>query len=693
MKLNLTPVAFAVCSALPLAAQAAPKLSFVAPGSGQTISGNLYQSSACEVKGSGDIRRVVFYVDGNQLNTESSAPWNCNVDTRKYADGAHTLRAVAYDARGASSATQISVSFRNAAPANAAPSVSFRAPASGAKVSGSISGSACEALATDDAGIKQVQFFLGSTPLNTELSSPYNCSLDTTKFANGAHLLRAVATDAAGAAGAAEISLNIDNGSSDPVSGPTVQFTAPAEGGALGGNVQGPPNCVVTGANIARVMFYLNDVWTNTDGNLDNGLGCWIDTTKYKDGPYTVKAVAYDSAGRTATATRSVVIQNGAAANLPPSVSFKAPEAGATLKGLVNSTTCEAAASDSDGSVTKVDFYMGSTFVNSKAAAPWQCAIDTTRFADGAYKLMAVATDNAGSSATTQRDVTVQNTVSDPGGGSGGGTAISAADIIGSASADALFAQQSGYTAQVIGTYTSAPSIPETGIHGSVLPNGESLRLGKVTDPVDSARRALAFQLAPSDPSTSGSKRAELSFSPSIEHDKVYWVALSAYVHDWGTLSSGDSSVLGTQLHSGDNSRGLSPAFSIVSNGGRTFQVYALHSTSSSPSQGTTTTTRSPQFALPFERWVDFVFKFKLNTKGSGFLQVWMDGTQIVDYQGSLGFNTPGYKDYAKFGYYNWSSAFNSPRKVLLRSPVTVADPTGAKYKPEDLRAFVRAQP
>jgi hypothetical protein len=77
--------------------------------------------------------------------------------------------------------------------------------------------------------------------------------------------------------------------------------------------VQGPPNCIVTGTNISRVLFYLNDAWINTDGNLSNGLGCWVDTRKYADGTYTLKAVAYDSAGRTATATRAIVIRNAGA--------------------------------------------------------------------------------------------------------------------------------------------------------------------------------------------------------------------------------------------------------------------------------------------------------------------------------------------------------------------------------------------
>ena len=98
---------------------------------------------------------------------------------------------------------------------------------------------------------------------------------------------------------------------------PTIAFTAPAVGGALKGNVQGPPNCIVQGSDIDHVMFYLNGAWTNTDGNLSNGLGCWIDTTKYRDGDYTLKAVAYNARGETATATRAIKIQNAAPTPTP----------------------------------------------------------------------------------------------------------------------------------------------------------------------------------------------------------------------------------------------------------------------------------------------------------------------------------------------------------------------------------------
>jgi hypothetical protein len=280
---------------------------------------------------------------------------------------------------------------------------------------------------------------------------------------------------------------------------------------------------------------------------------------------------------------------------------------------------------------------------------------------------------------------------------SGGGSqaraaaaAIDTADILGEADANTPFAQQSGYNGQVIGQFPDAQDIPENGIHYSSLSNGETLRLGKVLDPWNPNSKVFAFQLGPNDPTTSGSKRSEFEFPPNVQNGKTYWIAFSVNVQDWGSLSSGDDALFGTQVHSGDSSKGFSPSFSLVSygsSGGRTFQVFRTSS-----SGGTSQTmVKYPEIPIRFGQWTQFVFKFRHATDDSGLLQVWMDGQQIVDYSGPIGFNTPGYRDYAKFGYYNWSS-FNSSRKVLLRAPVLVQDPSGSKYSVDALRAYVDAQ-
>ena len=271
-----------------------------------------------------------------------------------------------------------------------------------------------------------------------------------------------------------------------------------------------------------------------------------------------------------------------------------------------------------------------------------------------------------------------------------GAIAIAAADILGEAKANVPFADQRGYNAQVIGQFPDAQQIPETGIHYTALPNGETLRLGKVADPQDASSQVFAFQLGPNDPNTSGSKRSELEFPPNVVNGNTYWLAFSVNVQDWGTLSNGDDALFGTQVHSGDSSRGFSPSFSLVSygsSGGRTFQVFRTSNTS-----GTTQTMfKYPEIPVPFGQWTDFVFKFRHATDSSGLLQVWMNGQQIVDYTGPIGFNTPGYTDYAKFGYYNWSG-FSTSRKVLLRSPIQVRDPTGSTYSVDALRARVLGQ-
>jgi hypothetical protein len=360
---------------------------------------------------------------------------------------------------------------------------------------------------------------------------------------------------------------------------------------------------------------------------------------------------------------------------------------------------------------------MDSTALNTDTTVSdgMQCVIDTTKFSNGTHQLKATAYDASGNSRSDVIAVNVQNSTATPTPTvtptptpsptptptpsptptptptptpSSGATTISLADILGQPKSNTLFAQQSGYSGQVLGQFPAAKDIPESGINGPQLPNGETLRLGKVADPYNSAAKVFAFQLAPNDTSTSGSKRSEFELPPNVTNGNTYWIAFSVNVQDWGTLNNGDAALFGTQVHSGDSSKGYSPSFALVTyggpSGGRTFQVFRTYT-----SGGSQNTFKYPEIPIRFGQWTDFVFKFRHALDGSGLLQVWMDGQQIVDYSGPIGFDTPGYSDYAKFGYYNWSS-FNSSRKVLLRSPVLVKDPTGSKYQATDLRALVQ---
>src|SRR6185503_4916666 len=177
MKLEKTPIALAALAlfaAAPLTVFAAPTVSFKTPLAGATISGSISQTSACEATGT-NIRRIVFSVSSpsgatTALNTEYTAPWNCNIDTRKFADGSYTLKAVAYDGANVSASATRSVTIKNGTTANLAPTVSVNPL-------GTVSGSsvACGAAASDSNGVKQVQFFLdgSSTAFATDTTAPY----------------------------------------------------------------------------------------------------------------------------------------------------------------------------------------------------------------------------------------------------------------------------------------------------------------------------------------------------------------------------------------------------------------------------------------------------------------------------------------------------------------------------------------
>lgn len=83
----------------------------------------------------------------------------------------------------------------------------------------------------------------------------------------------------------------------------------------------------------------------------------------------------------------------GAPPNQPPSVTLTSPAAGSVYTAPAT-IPLAAQAADSDGTVTRVDFYAGATLIGSISAAPFTFV--WTNVAAGAYTLTARATDNAG---------------------------------------------------------------------------------------------------------------------------------------------------------------------------------------------------------------------------------------------------------------------------------------------------------
>lgn len=98
-----------------------------------------------------------------------------------------------------------------------------------------------------------------------------------------------------------------------------------------------------------------------------------------------------------------------AAVDLPPMVSITNPPDGVTFSAPA-SITLAAMASDSDGSVTNVQFFQGATLLGNDATTPYSISVNNLSAAD--YTFSAVATDNGGLKATNTVTIHVVTPVS-----------------------------------------------------------------------------------------------------------------------------------------------------------------------------------------------------------------------------------------------------------------------------------------
>lgn len=127
-------------------------------------------------------------------------------------------------------------------------------------------------------------------------------------------------------------------------------------------------------------------------------------------------AVTSHSASQLATAVVSDVAVSAAAAappaNRAPAVSLTMPAVNASFTAPAG-IGLAASASDADGTISRVDFYAGSTLIASDTSSPYLAT--WSNVSSGVYTLTAVAVDNAGTPATSPAvTVTVSPAASTP---------------------------------------------------------------------------------------------------------------------------------------------------------------------------------------------------------------------------------------------------------------------------------------
>lgn len=373
-----------------------PTVSLTDPGTPLSGTVTLSATAADAVDGVADVAIEIAAAGSANwqlLCRDAAAPYSCALDTRLYADGRYDLRAVATDRAGnaSTSATVAGRLFDNTAPA-----VEIADP--GVAVRGTV---ALTAVATDGngSGVASVRIQRAPsggtqwTDVCVATTSPFSCSLDTTRLTNGPYDIRAIATDGTGrATTSALVEIDVDN------TLPTATMSDP--GSPLTGVVTLSATASDADSGVARVRLQLSPAgtgqWTEVCTATTAPYSCRFDTAKgtTPDGLYDFRAIAIDQAGneRTSSAVTGRRIDNSIS-----SVSLEDPGAF-----LTRTVTLAANASSTNG-VRHVAIQHSPagkntwTTVCTDTTSPYSCAFDTTTAAtpDGLYDLRAVMTDAA----------------------------------------------------------------------------------------------------------------------------------------------------------------------------------------------------------------------------------------------------------------------------------------------------------
>ena len=288
--------------------------------------------------------------------------------------------------------TNVTARTTTGGSSNQPPTVSITGPAAGASFTSPATFVVAASASDTDGTISKVDLYQGTQLLKSDTTSPYSVSV--TMSAAGTYQLSAVATDSDGdSTTSASVNVTVTSASSNQP--PSVSLTAPA-----GGSTFTAPASMTLSASasdsdgtVSRVDFYQGATLIGSDTTSPYSVS-WANVVA---GGYSLTAVARDNDGATRTSSPVSVTVNSATNQLP-TVSLTSPTAGVSFAAGAN-VTLQATAGDTDGSVSKVEFYRGTTLIGTDTTSPY--SVVWSGATTGSYSLTARAYDNKGATRTS----------------------------------------------------------------------------------------------------------------------------------------------------------------------------------------------------------------------------------------------------------------------------------------------------
>lgn len=369
----------------------APLLVFTAPPSTVFDAPATIPFTVDAVSPAGAISKVDFLRNGAVVGTSTAPPYQYTWSNASA--GSYSISARATDISGTTATISLPITVNGP---NALPTVSLTSPTNGASFMAPANMTLAATASDADGSITLVEFLRNGNVIGTTNVAPY--TMTWSGVASGAYSLTARATDnRSGVATSAPVNITI-TALNNP---PAVALTSPASGTTYTApaTVGLAANASDSDGSVAKVDFYQGATLIGTANSATYAVA-WANVAA---GTFSLTAKATDNLG---AVTTSAPVSITVSPNSPPSVSMSAPAAGTSYHSPA-AITLAAAASDTDGTISQVEFFQNGVSVASVTSAPY--TFSWNNVPAGSYTLTATATDNAGATTTSAPIVVTVN--------------------------------------------------------------------------------------------------------------------------------------------------------------------------------------------------------------------------------------------------------------------------------------------
>ncbi len=237
------------------------------------------------------VNKVEFYIGNALQKTDTSPPYNFEWNTGPFSWGDYTIKAKVYDTINQTDEDSITLTI----PEDKPPSVTISSPPDGVTVIKTVT---INANASDDNGVKKVEFYVDNSLSKTDGNAPYTYEWNPNPFTSGFHTIKALAYDTIDQTDEDSIRLKVDKP-------PNVTLTFPVSGTDVSGLVKIAATAV-DDYGIKEVLFYVNMIQHRVDTSTPYTFD-W-NTNTIQNGNYGIDAVATDLMDQTDQDTISLYV-------------------------------------------------------------------------------------------------------------------------------------------------------------------------------------------------------------------------------------------------------------------------------------------------------------------------------------------------------------------------------------------------